>query len=239
MKTAIIINGFLRTWSDTYLNFLETFSHLNADVFVSTYDQQYGYASHIINLCNAREDYILTNQYVQSIFEPVKPVLLLIDNAEIIDSILERESPNIHPLLREFKGSYGQSRKLKIISDAVRNYEDENNFKYDVIIKTRADLIYNSNIDLSMGEKDIIIDSGNKYPNDWFFMVNREDYYYVADYLYYEFINFTNPTSAEHPPHKLHENAFNSRNLNIKPRHLARSVLRSTGEQVFEPVTCF
>ncbi len=87
-----------------------------------------------------------------------------------------------------------------------------------------------------MGEKDIIIDSGNKYPNDWFFMVNREDYYYVVDYMYYEFINFTNPTSAEHPPHKLHENAFNSRNLNIKPRHLARSVLRSTGEQVFDAI---
>lgn len=233
MRTAIIINGFLRTWSNTYLNFLETFSHLNADIFVSTYDRQYGYHPHIINLFNAREEHILTYQYIQDMFEPVKPVLLQIDNAEIIDNAIERELPNIHPLMREFKNSYGQSRKLKIISDAVRNYEEANNFKYDVIIKTRADLIYNSNIDLSMGEKDIIIDSGNKYPNDWFFMVNREDYYYVVDYLYYEFINFTNHTSAEHPPHKLHENAFNSRDLRIRPRYLARSVLRATGEQVY------
>lgn len=233
MKTAIVINGFLRTWNGTRQNFIQTFSHLNADIFVSTYDRQYGYHPHIVNLFNAKEEFILPNEIIREMFEPIDPTMLLVDNAELIDKAIDNEMPHIHPRMREFKNSFGQSRKLKVISDQVRKHEEANDFKYDVIIKTRADLLYNDNLDLSMGEKDIIIDSGNKYPNDWFFMVNREDYYYIVDYLYYEFFNFTNSTNADHPPHKLHENAFMSRNLNVRPRRLAKSVLRATGEQVY------
>jgi len=43
MKTAIIIIGHIRTWIECKDNFIESFGHLNPDVYVSTYDLQYNY----------------------------------------------------------------------------------------------------------------------------------------------------------------------------------------------------
>lgn len=233
MKTAIIINGYLRTWKDTKQSFLDTFAKFDADIFVSTYDMQYGYHPHIANLFNTKEDYKFSLDEINDLFSDMDLTGIIVDDAEVVDKMLVEELKAVHPNMKEFKNCYGQSRKLKVVSDEVRRFEESNDFRYDYIIKTRADLIYEPNADFSLDDKSILIDSGNVFPNDWLFMVNREDYYYVMDYLIFEFFNYTNPSSSEQPPHRLHENAFKSRNLNIEKRKLVKSVLRSTGEQVY------
>lgn len=239
MRTAIVLNGFLRTWDKTYQNFVDTFSHLDADIFVSTYDQQYGYHSHIAAAFNAHEERVLPVEEVYNMFSGLNIKDIIIENGAEVDKFLEENLQNCHHLMK-YKNSYGQSRKLKIISDCVRRYEEQNNFKYDYIIKTRPDLLYKSDIDLSMGPQDILIDSGNVFPNDWFFKVNREDYYYIVDFLISEFYTNSAGNSHQEPPHRLHVNAFQSRNLNIIQRKLVGCILRlSAGSNHFGENTAY
>lgn len=229
MRTAIILSGYYRTWDKTYQNFIDTFSHLNADIFVSTYDRQYGYQANIVNEFNAHHDNILLEQQIFNSFEILKPKHIIIDSSSVIDDIIDIEIQSCHERMR-FKNSYGQSRKVKIISDYVRNYEQINNFKYDYILKTRPDLIYNRDVNFKIESNQVLVDTGNHYPNDWFFMVNREDYYYVVDFLFFEFFNFSVDNSYHLIPHTLHYNAFKSRSLDIVEQKLVHSVLRLSND---------
>jgi hypothetical protein len=51
---------------------------------------------------------------------------------------------------------------------------------YDVVIKTRCDLIYNS-IDLSNVNDCVIIDKGNVFPNDCVIATTRDNFVKIVD----------------------------------------------------------
>lgn len=229
MRTAIVLNGFLRTWDKTKQNFIDTFSHLDADIFISTYDQQYGYHPYIADTFNAHEEKVLSVEEIHKMFEGLNVKGIIVESGEQADKMVEDDLLRCKEPMR-VKNCYGQSRKLKIISDYVRQYEKDNNFKYDCIIKTRPDLLYKPDINFNINPQDILIDSGNTFPNDWFFMVNREDYYYIVDFLYYEFFNHTVANSSEAMPHRLHKNAFESRNMNIIIRKIVGCILRLSAD---------
>jgi hypothetical protein len=100
-------------------------------------------------------------------------------------------------------------------------------------MKTRADALYEDNVQLSIKEKEILIDIGNTFPNDQFMMANHDDFIGISNFVVNEFYNFTVPSSSQSQPHTMLLNAMNSQGVTITSKKILRSILRINGEQKY------
>lgn len=234
MKIALILLGHVRTWEKTKDNFISTFTHLNPDVFVSTYDRQYGYHPYIRNVTNYHSDEILTEESTEKLFSGLSPNTFLdITNAESMDRYISQQQSLINANMRNMESSLAQFVKLKHAVDNIIEVENAKNIKYDVIIKTRCDILYEDNIDFSINENEVLVDSCNVFPNDCFIMAHRDNFIEISKFMVDEFYDFTNPTSGQKPPHTLLLNAFNKNSLNVVSKKIMKSVMRINGEQFY------
>ena len=245
MKTAIIINGHIRTWEKCKNNFLEAFGDLNADIFVSVYDQQFGYAKYIQDIQDFHEDNILSADQILSMFEGFNVKSFLIDNHESMMQQIENEKKDIKLVFNTekhgegiFNSVYPQYRKLYNIKNIIANYENENNFKYDRIIKTRTELIYDTELLKRcikiLGNDEFLIDGGNVTPNDVIFVTNRDNAFAVIDFMYNEFFNPVYPDeSVSWPPHSILGQALSHNNINVMNRKFIVHVEREKLQQVY------
>lgn len=232
MKTAIILNGFVRTWDRVINNFMETFAYMEPYVFVTTYNKQYGYHPHIKNLFKIEEDHYLSDEQIEKLFYPVHPRLTIVEDADELDKAIALEQSNMHPSMREHVNCYGQFRKLLLASRNLQMYERVNEVVFDRIIKTRSDILYHDVINFDIRSNQVLIDSGNVFPNDCFFMTNRDAFFNVCNSCFNQFYEPL-PTSHEAPPHRLLQNAFEGAGLEIVSRKVMKSVMRATGEQFY------
>jgi hypothetical protein len=234
MKTAIIIAGHIRTWEKTRDSFLKIFSHLSPDVYVTTYDKQYGYHPHIKGLTGYHEDVILDEESVINSFKGVGVNTYVdITDSDMMDSYIAQQKVAIHPRMQNMENSLGQFLKLQHAVNSIIDIETQNNFKYDYIMKTRADALYEDNVQLSLTEKEVLIDIGNTFPNDQFMMANHDDFIGISNFMVNEFYNFTVPSSSQSPPHTMLLNAMNSQGVTITSKKILRSILRINGEQKY------
>lgn len=232
MKTAIILNGFVRTWDRVINNFIQTFAYMEPHVFVTTYNKQYGYHPHIKNLTGMQDDNILSNEHILSLFEPINPRSIIIEDAILIDKLLEDEEPKMAQSMRGITNGLGQFRKLYLVCQEIEEYENKNNIKFDRIIKTRCDMVYPDIINFDINYNDVLIDNGNVFPNDCFFMAYRDNFMNISSHCFNQFYN---PLSNSHeaPPHQLLKNAFDMSGVNIVQRKVMKSVMRVNGEQFY------
>lgn len=230
MKTAIILNGHIRTFDRVKERFIKVFENLNPDVFVTTYDNRFGYAPYIQQLQNFYEDCPIEEKEIKEMLMGLNIIDLIIDNIESVDKKIAEEYPFIKMKFTNFPGfchsCYAQYRKLKFGFDMIQDYEIKNNFKYDMIIKTRFDLMFYENMNFSIGKNDVLVDSGNVSPNDVFFMCERDKMFHVINFIYNEFFELTDPDSERWPPHSILSSAFRSANLNMISRPLIEYVER-------------
>ena len=138
MKTAIVINGHIRTWEKCKDNFMETFGFLDADLFVSTYKKQYEYADYIRSIQDFYGENELDEDKIKSLFDGLNLKKIVIDDTELMKPVYEEESKNIKLQFNTeahgagiFMSVYPQYRKLYNIMHDVKQYEQDNNFKYD------------------------------------------------------------------------------------------------------------
>lgn len=227
MKVAVIIIGNYRTWEKCRDNIKKTFSPLKPDYYMSTYDVQYNYHPYIKGVINYDEDYILDKKYIYENFSSFNPIDVDIEDWTTVKKIIETEKEKIHTSMQNIDSCFSQYRKLKIALEMVKNKEEQKNFKYDFIIKTRFDIIHNPFF-LSSVEKEILIDSGNVFPNDCFFVVNRDDAFKMSEFMYNEFYNPVKDDSYKNPPHRLLFNAINNSNLKIRSEKIMNHVVRAT-----------
>lgn len=232
MKTAIILNGFVRTWDRVIGNFVETFAYMKPYVFVTTYNKQYGYHPHIKNLTKVEEDHYLTDEYIQKLFEPINPRVLIIEDADILDEKIELEKTSMAPSMRDITNGFGQFRKQYLICSDIQQYEEDNGFKFDRIIKTRCDLMYPEVVNFDIAEDEVLVDSGNVFPNDCFIMAHRDHFLKISESCFNQFY-FPKPDSHEEPPHRVLKNAIDETGAEIIKRKVMKSVMRVTGEQVY------
>ena len=233
MKTAIILNGNVRTWDRVINNFIQTFSYMSPYIFVTTYNRQYGYHEHIKNLTNMHEDKILSNEHILNLFEPINPRSLIIEDADLIDSLLKDEESKIASSMKHLYNSLGQFRKLYLACNEILEFEEKNNIKFDRIIKTRCDILYHENtVNFDIMHDDVLIDFGNVFPNDCFFMAYRDHFFNITKHCFNQFYEPL-PNSHELPPHQLFKNAMDMAGVNIVRRKIMRSVMRVNGEQFY------
>jgi hypothetical protein len=161
MKIALLIVGRLDTFENMYPKLNEhVLSKLNPDIFFSGYSNKKGisYCEKKIKELWKPKKYFL-REYTPEVRKEIHP------NDEIFDSN-KRSETTPHTWL---SGIFNvkNANKLKTI------YENENNFKYDVVIKTRTDLKWYSDI----SENDLLLaKSGNiLIPTAWDFKCVHQD----------------------------------------------------------------
>lgn len=118
MKVAICIVGNPRSFKRTFESFKKNLlKQINADIFIHTYNQ-IGQERSDVYVDGTAEEYI----------ELYSPVSRQIDELNFNFQILQTMEPY-------FKSCYE-------VMQLVKDYENKYNFKYDIIIKTRADMEY-------------------------------------------------------------------------------------------------
>jgi thiol-disulfide isomerase/thioredoxin len=118
MRVAICIVGNPRSFKRTFLSFRDNLLKQNcADIFIHTYDQ-IGQERSDVNVDGTPEEYI-------DLYSPVRNK---IEKLNFNFQMLQTMEPY-------FKSCYE-------VMQLVKNYEQEYNFQYDIIIKTRADIQY-------------------------------------------------------------------------------------------------
>jgi hypothetical protein len=156
MKIAICISGFIRTWEFTKNSFkyllCKDKTH-EIDIFVNTYNQNY--FEHSAGL----EDVFYTSEEIHKMFEGFNVKNIVIENRNDIHADIVKENAKFMSCVNnqnEIKESsdvnaksyntgvriLDQIRKVERCFDLKREYEKKNNFKYDLAVKTRFDILY-------------------------------------------------------------------------------------------------
>jgi len=232
MKVAIFLVGNIRTWDKCKSNFLDTFQTLNYDVFVSTYDMQYGYHPAIKNTLNINKDFYLKEEEILASFNDINLKNINIENTLQITQHINDENNKFHNLMKNIHSCYGQYRKLKDCLDMMREYEKQNNFEYDFVIKTRCDTPYNK-FDFNFKKEEAVITSRNCYPNDWIIITDRNSMINLSNFIINEFYSPKYSDSNNTPPHGLLLNAFKHHNLKIVQKDINTHIVRSNTIQYY------
>lgn len=235
MKTAILLNGNSRTIDKCGDNILKTFNHLNPDYFVTTYDLKYGYHPAVKDYLKFYEDTILSEDEIHHIYSEINPKQILIDKDSDLHDYYNSELPKINPTLRH-EASFLQYVKMRKGLDIIEKFESENDIKYDLIIKTRNDMIHNPlKIDLSvMGDNQVIVSDKNVFPNDCIIITKRDNFFKILETLISEFYNTKGSKSLTNPPHGLLEYSCTSNGFNIKIEPIMDHIVRVNKQHYYK-----
>ena len=232
MKVAILLVGNIRTWHKCKFNFLDTFKDLDYDVYLSTYDMQYGYHPAVKSSLNINDDFLLKNEEILSLFNDINLKKINIENIDSITVHINEENNKFHDSMRNIHSCYGQYRKLKDCLDMMKHYEKQHNFKYDFVIKTRCDTPYNK-FNFNFQKNEVVITSRNCYPNDWIFIIDRDNMIKLSDFIINEFYRPVYTNSNDTPPHGLLLNGFNHLKLKIVQKDINTHVVRANVDQYY------
>jgi hypothetical protein len=235
MKVALLMVGHVRTWQSCKENFKQVFKDKDFDVFITTYDLKYDYNQGVKTHLNFFEDEILKQKDLSDVFSEFSPKSIEIEDSLKINNLIEEESLKFHNSFKnvylddnQMKPSYGYYRKLKKGLDLIEDYENNNNFKYDKIIKVRTDVIFNY-IDFNFNEDEVLVtgpNDDNEYPEDLILMCNRNNMFNIVKFIIGEFYNPVYETSVLVRPHGLLKNAINHLNLKRVTKRFVNCILR-------------
>lgn len=143
VKIAILLCGHIRTWEKCKETFIKIFDKYDADIFIHTYYTQNGYHPYIKEVYNLQDDKKeLLPQEFYKLFENLNIKDLCIENQEEIDKEIRENFKNP---IKPFYDIIAQYRKILLCNNMRKEYEIKNNIKYDIIFKTRFDLMYDIN----------------------------------------------------------------------------------------------
>jgi hypothetical protein len=125
MKIALCLSGFMRTFEETFPNLQKyLLSQYNIDIFIYTWDIQDGHLPHIKISKDKLSIKYKTDNIVVNKFMP----LTQISHEKSYD-----KNRNVNNVFSMYNNIY-QCNKLK------STFEDNNNFKYDCVIRMRPDI---------------------------------------------------------------------------------------------------
>ena len=165
-KTAILLYGYMRTYKKTSHSLLDKIVKLNcADVFVFTYSNE-GVSKIDPNLdinvsknINAAEQDKQGEKVTEDLLKQVYGESLVSCKIEDYDpSKFKSDSANVFspilPIDRIFSLYYNINKVVNLLSD----YEKAHNMKYENVLITRPDLLFYSEIDLTLlDNKDVYV----------------------------------------------------------------------------------
>ena len=167
-KIAMCISGYLRTFEECYPSILENIIQDNdVDIFIHTYDK-------IGNSSGWRSPIDLSENINMEFLESIPNIkVLAIQKWDNIKYQFEKFR-KYHPPVFNINVIATIFYKIYMCNQLRKEYEIENNIKYDLIIRMRGDQVFTKKINLNFPENKILI---NSYP--W----GDEDYlhHFVGD----------------------------------------------------------
>jgi hypothetical protein len=233
MKVAVLLAGNIRTLDQCKENIINAFKFLEPDYFVSTYDNQLQYHHCIQNSLGVFSDTTLTENQIIEAYKDFNPKEILIDSQNFAQQIYAEKSGNFKvEMLADSSSHFLQYWKVKRGLNLIKKYENENDIKYDIIIKTRCDLLLKdlSIIDFSKINDQVIVGGINSpVLNDQLIITSNDTMNQIIDYMLNEFYTFTNCKSNISMPHGLLEGAIDNTRLELKKYDISDCLLRETG----------
>jgi len=139
-KVALCLSGHVRNIDEFKENTLEIIETLNADVFISTWERDG------VGCVFWADEGVTQEGYadIDSVKEIYKPKKIVVSKYEEYEELSE-QFPGNFPNSRfashiNIKNTLLMFTKFKETVDLVKEYEKENNFKYDMVIRGRFDV---------------------------------------------------------------------------------------------------
>lgn len=177
MKIALCLSGHLRTFEQTQ-NSLSQFilKKYNPDIFIHTWDKL-GFA------CNYKSDRFLhdTSNKLSQIERLYRPKKIIVESSKFIEQ-LKLEADEYAPHLKHAPKHVGHMAsmfyKIYACNELRKNFELENNCKYDCIIRSRPDLMFSKQLYLPNLEDNAVwipqFISGDGWYTDQFAVANSD-----------------------------------------------------------------
>jgi hypothetical protein len=226
-RIAILLSGHLRTWEkcvnsvrDTIVN-LETNGFV-VDVFMSTYSNRYGYHPYIQGVLNFYEDVSIDNKN----FPDVNNIVNITIGNDRVDT------SDFHPNMKDIYHGYSQYNTLESALNSALVYEHRNNFEYDIIIKTRFDVMLNPYETINAvseclsNSREFVISSSGQYPSDFTFISRRNNMVELPSYIKSMYISPSSELCWYQPPHGLLLQYFSYKKLDVKCMAICSNVIR-------------
>jgi|694.fasta_scaffold34567_7 hypothetical protein len=193
MRIAYCIAGELRSFDDENVRkYLKEFvtNPLNPDIFISVWDH-IGFSAHqhLIQGGIEKLSKDFTIESIKESFPNIKDIKI-----ENFDSWLDSTDPHLKEIFLNWKNKgefsgYGAGSASSIpymykTHDSImmkKKYEEENNFKYDIVLKGRPDLLFVNHLDLINYSKPNTIYHNNFGPRGWHWPNRIYDIFFYSD----------------------------------------------------------
>jgi hypothetical protein len=233
MRTAILITGHIRTWEQCKDNFIESFGHLNPDIFLSTYDLQYNYhPAQKMNWMYNQPDNLLSENFILNLFSDLNLKGFDFENILNAHNDFDLTYNFLHPNFQNELHTILQARKIIRAFELLEKYEENNNFIYDNVIKLRSDIHHNK-FDYEIHDKNVIISDKNVFPNDVLIASKKQNFKKIIDFIKNEFFSPKYQDSHLKAPHNLFLRAFEDSKLEIEQKDSMKYVVRISGIQTY------
>lgn len=237
MKVAVLLTGNIRTLDQCKSNILEKLGIFNPDYFVSTYNLMYQHRPYMItdlkNNLEFFDEVCLTDSEVKEKFLDFSPKGVQIHSEDFINQIYNIEMLKFKPEMKSDSSSHFlQFWKVREGLNLIKNH----NVNYDVIIRTRCDLILKdlSKLDFSDIESKIILgynieNASYSVLNDQLIITSPKNFDTIFDFINNEFYEYTNSKSNFSFPHGVLESSIETSGLILQKPSIVEGLLRADG----------
>lgn len=143
MKLAILLTGHIRSFKKNYDSFVKyIIEPHDTDIFIHTWDLYNGVSGNHPKLLPEE-----TEKIDIEFLKKLNPKELIIEKWEDVepeikwsDEYFTKKQSYDTPII-----TLSLFRKMYLCNELKKKYEKENNFKYDVVLRTRPDLLYSRN----------------------------------------------------------------------------------------------
>ena len=148
MKIAICISGQPRYLEEGFYFINKYFHNYNVDYFIHTWwDEEY--IENEFLYTNIKREGKYDKDTINKINKYYKPKSFLFEKQKLFETSNEVNYRGLYPL-----SVYSMFYSIKCSNELKRKYEKENNFTYDLVIRTRFDIVIN-NLNLNLLDLDL------------------------------------------------------------------------------------
>lgn len=192
MRIAILLTGHFRTWNTTKFSFFNHILNVNKnhtiDIFIHTWNTM-GYSSVGFDTIKSQEltdlDKEIIHKYgcskhslqsplldVDSVISELKPKSIVVENENSMKEKIYNNISNYqdaHDNVCFIPNSYANYRNVFMCNNLKTEFENINKFKYDIVIRTRPDVLYKRDMIFTDDIKNKCVYMNNNYVNDILF----------------------------------------------------------------------
>ena len=230
MKVAILLTGNVRTFNECKSNILSEFSSLKPDYFISTYDTAFQYHPCVKGSLNFNEEYVLPDSEIYNLFYEFSPKKIIIDKeSEMNDYFYNNRNNFSRGMLSCDSSHFLQFYKIQKGLEVIL----ESGIDYDIIIRSRFDLIIKNICDLRLDnlEETFVVgynnpDAVTQMLNDQIFLSTKKNMINVINSIISEFYSQSHILSSTNFPHGVFQSGIELNSLKIKKEPIADCLVR-------------